>query len=163
MKFGTKGIGWLIAGALVCVSAFPGDSIASVLSTVAIGLTFIAVYVMKQRFSPVAIAWFIAGGILIAFCVDCLFEMTAGVFSGSGADAGGLSDMLIGAICAFGCMFMFYRRNTKAMADAADSKDEEFTYQETVVREETTTVETTQTVTPAEDKTEVEFEVSDDK
>ena len=49
MKFTGKGIGWLIAGALVCVSAFPGDSIGGILSTVAIGLVFIAVYLMKQR------------------------------------------------------------------------------------------------------------------
>ena len=151
MKFTGKGIGWLIAGALVCVSAFPGDSIGSILSTVAIGLVFIAVYLMKQRFRPAGLGWFIGGGILIAFCVDCLFEMLEGAFSHTGTDSGLLSDMLIGFICACGCIYMFYRKNKEVLEDVANgadySEESEFPYQEEVFKEETVeTVETVETL-----------------
>ena len=150
MKFTGKGIGWLIAGALVCVSAFPDDRVGGILSTVAIGVVFIAVYLMKQRFRPAGLGWFIGGGILIAFCIDCLFEILGGVFSHTGTDAALLSDMLIGFICACGCMFMFYRKNKEVLEDVANgmdySEESEFPYQEEVFREETvaTVVEETE-------------------
>ena len=155
MKLSSKGIGWLIAGALVCASAFPGSGIADVMSTIMIGLVFIAVYVMKQRFRPAGIGWFIGGGILLAFCVDLFFDMAGGLFSQIGLDAGGLSDLFIGLICAFGCMFMFYRKNKEVIADVADgadySEESEFPYQEEVFREETVEV-VTETEEASEEK-----------
>ena len=167
MKLSSKGIGWLIAGALICVSAFPGNGIADVMSTIAIGLVFIAIFLMKQRFDPRGLGWFIGGGILLAFCLDELFGMAEGIFSGISLLPGDLSDMFIGFICACGCMYMFIRRN-KPILDGTAGEESEFPFQEEVFSENTTTVETTiveteQVVTPAEDKMEVEFEVSDDK
>lgn len=167
MKWTGKGVGWLIAGALICVSAFPGEDIADMISTIMIGLVFIAIFLMKQRFEPRGLGWFIGGGILIAFCMDMLFGIAGGFFSSISADSSDLSDMLIGFICACGCMFMFVRKN-KPILDGTDYEESEFPYQEEVFKEYTDTVETTaaeteQVVTPVEDKMEVEFEVSDDK
>ena len=117
---------------------------------------------MKQRFQPRGLGWFIAGGILIAFCIDILFSIAGGLFSGTGMDKSDLSDMLIGFICACGCMYMFVRKN-KPILDGTDDEGSEFPYQEEVFREETTTVVTEQVVRPAENKPVVEVEVSDGK
>lgn len=167
MKWNGKGIGWLIAGALICVSAFPGDDIADIMSTVMIGLVFIAIFLMKQRFQPRGLGWFIGGGILLAFCVDIIFGIAGGLFSQSGADSGELSDLLIGSICACGCMYMFYRRNRGTLEDVANGaeyvEESEFPYQEEVFKEETVTVETEQKVITPEEETKVEIEVSDGK
>jgi hypothetical protein len=167
MKWTVRGVGWLIAGLLICASAFPGNGIADVMSTIAIGLVFIAIFLMKQRFQPRGLGWFIAGGILLAFCLDMLFGIAGGFFSSISADSSDLSAMLMGFICACGCMFMFVRKN-KPVLDGTDNEESEFPYQEEVFKEytdtvETTKVETEQVVTPVEDKMEVEFEVSDDK
>ena len=96
MKWSGRGIGWLIAGALICATAFPGNGIADVISTIAIGLVFIVIFLMKQRFQPRGLGWFIAGGILLAFAVDCFFNQLGAFFSkDGGADSGLLSDMII--------------------------------------------------------------------
>jgi hypothetical protein len=70
MKITTKGIGWLIAGLVICASSTEASGIASKLSTIALGLVFVAVYLIKQVFVPRMIGWFIAGGILLAFVVE---------------------------------------------------------------------------------------------
>ena len=70
MKITTKGIGWLIAGLVICASSTEASGIASKLSTIALGLVFVAVYLIKQVFAPRMIGWFIAGGILLAFVVE---------------------------------------------------------------------------------------------
>ena len=162
MKWTGRGVGWLIAGALICVSAFPGNGIADVMSTIAIGLVFIAIFLMKQRFQPRGLGWFIGGGILLAFCVDCFFGIAGGLFSRVRADSSDLSVMLMGFICACGCMFMFVRKN-KPVLDGTDNEESEFPYQEEVFKEETVTTETEQAVITPEEETKVEFEVSDGK
>ena len=168
MKWNGKGIGWLIAGALICVSAFPGSDMADMMSTIAIGVVFIAIFFMKQRFKPRGLGWFIAGGILLAFCVDCLFNIIGGFISRySIVNSGDMSDMLIAFILACGFMFMFYRSNRRALEDVVDdmdsSEESEFPYQEEVFKEETVTVETEQKVITPEEETKVEIEVSDGK
>ena len=70
MKLTPKGIGWLIAGLIICASSTEASGIASKLSTIALGLVFVAVYLIKQVFAPRMIGWFIAGGILLAFVVE---------------------------------------------------------------------------------------------
>ena len=168
MKWSGRGIGWLIAGALICATAFPGNGIADVISTIAIGLVFIVIFLMKQRFQPRGLGWFIAGGILLAFAVDCFFNQLGAFFSkDGGADSGLLSDMIIALIIACGFMYMFYRRNRGAMEDVANGaeyvEESEFPYQEEVFKEETVTTETEQAVITPEEETKVEFEVSDGK
>ena len=167
MKWTGRGVGWLIAGALICVSAFPGNGIADVMSTIAIGLVFIAIFLMKQRFQPRGLGWFIGGGILLAFCVDCFFGIAGGLFSRVRADSSDLSVMLMGFICACGCMYMFYRRNRGMLEEVSNGADyveeSEFPYQEEVFKEETVTMETEQAVITPEEETKVEFEVSDGK
>lgn len=168
MKWSGKGIGWLIAGLLICATAFPGNGIADVMSTIAIGLVFILIFLMKQRFQPRGLGWFIAGGILIAFAVDCFFDQLGAFFSkDGGADSGLLSDMFISLIIAGGFMYLFYRRNRRTLEDAANGaeyvEESEFPYQEEVFKEETVTVETEQTVITPEEETKVEVEVSDGK
>ena len=69
MKLTPKGIGWLIAGLIICASSTEASGIASKLRTIALGLVYVAVYLIKQVFAPRMIGWFIAGGILLAFVV----------------------------------------------------------------------------------------------
>jgi hypothetical protein len=70
MKLTAKGIGWLIAGLIICASSTEAYGIAAKLSTITLGFVFVAVYLMKQIFVPRGIGWFIAGGILLAFVVE---------------------------------------------------------------------------------------------
>lgn len=99
MKITPKGIGWLIFGVIVCASATEAYGIISALSTIALGLVFILIYVMKQFFKPRGIGWYIFGGMLLAFCIE------------SGAN----SDTLIAAILAFASLLWFYYRNREAL------------------------------------------------
>lgn len=176
MRFSTKGIGWLIFGVIVCLSSTESDDIPGIASTIALGLVFIAIYLMKQRFDPKGIGWFIAGGGLLAFCLDELLSILGGFVLSLSILPGDLSDMLIGFIVAAVCLYMFYRTNKYAIDDVADDMgvgDEfEFPYQQEVFREETVeeTVETTEehTVTPAggtasDDVSVVEIEVTGGK
>ena len=104
MKFTTKGIGWLIFGALVCASATETVGVLSWLSTVALGLVFIGIYVMKQFFSPCGIGWYIVGGMLFAFCIE------------EGPDSDSLIALIIGAVL----MFVFYTKNKELLDAMAD-------------------------------------------
>ena len=169
MKLSSKGIGWLIAGALICASAFPGNGIADMVSTIMIGLVFIAIYFMKQKFKPRGLGWFIAGGIMTAYLMDCLLDMAGGIFS-QYTGSSEFSDLLFSAIFACFFLFMFYRSNKVVLDDIADGADHveesEFPYQEEVFTEETVTVETEKVekvVKRAEDAANVEIEVTDGK
>ena len=99
MKITPKGIGWLIFGVIVCASATEAIGIVSALSTIALGLVFILIYVMKQFFKPRGIGWYIFGGMLLAFCIE------------SGAN----SDSLIAAVLGFASLVWFYYRNKEAL------------------------------------------------
>ena len=95
MKITPKGIGWLIFGVLVCASATESIGIIPALSTIALGLVFILIYVMKQFFKPHGLGWYIFGGMLLAFSIE------------SGVN----SDTLIALALAAVNLFMFYYRN----------------------------------------------------
>ena len=176
MKLDSKGIGWLIAGVVICASSFPGTGAGDMISTILIGLTFIAVYVMKQKFKPVGLGWFIAGGIFFAFTVDIVFEAAAGLFSRGSDDAGLLSSIMIGGALSFFFMLMFYHKNREVLQDVANSADYsesgngefEFPYQEKVFKEETVEVvnETAEAddvnAAPDTDDEFIEIEVTDE-
>ena len=176
MKLDGKGIGWLIAGVVICASSFPGNGVGDMMSTILIGLTFIAVYAMKQKFRPVGLGWFIAGGILFAFTMDIVFEAAAGLFSRGSDDAGLLSSIMIGGALTFFFLLMFYHRNREVLQDVANGADYsenengefEFPYQEKVFREETVEVvnETAEAdnaaAAPDTDEEFIEIEVTDD-
>lgn len=95
MKITPKGIGWLIFGVIVCASATEAIGLISALSTIALGLVFILIYVMKQFFKPRSLGWYIVGGMMIAFSIE------------SGLN----SDTLIAAVIAFASLLWFYYRN----------------------------------------------------
>ncbi len=95
MKITPKGIGWLIFGVIVCASATEAIGLISALSTIALGLVFILIYVMKQFFKPRSLGWYILGGIMLAFSIE------------SGLN----SDTLIAAVIAFASLLWFYYRN----------------------------------------------------
>ena len=99
MKITPKGIGWLIFGVIVCASATEAIGIISALSTLALGLVFILIYVMKQFFKPRGLGWYIFGGMLLAFCIE------------SGVN----SDTLIAGALGFACLVWFYYRNKDAL------------------------------------------------
>ena len=70
MRLGTSGIGWLIFGVLVCASSTEAYGIAAKLSTIALGLVFVATYLIKNWFDPKYKALFIIGGTFIAFSIE---------------------------------------------------------------------------------------------
>lgn len=119
MRFTSRGIGWLIAGGIICATAISSDSFASGVGTAAFGLVFVAVYFIKQFFDPGGIGWFIAGGILTAFCIETMLGVTAGIFRNSLLDRDSLSDVLITLIIALGCFYAFYKRNKSEIDDVA--------------------------------------------
>lgn len=166
MKFSTKGLGWLIAGALVCLSATASYGVADAASTIAIGLVFIAVYLMKQKFRPRGIGWFIAGGIVLAYCLDLLIQFLGEAITGYDNSSGGPTDLLISLVVAGVCMFLFYLRNKTELQDVADDMGHveynEFPGQEEVFgdlaeeAEEQTSVEEAENRTSDND-TDIEF------
>lgn len=103
MKLTAKGIGWLIAGLIICASSTESYGIAAKLSTIALGLVFVAVYLMKQVFVPRGIGWFIAGGVLVAFVVE----------------EGLTEEGLISVGIAAACLAVFYFRNRHDIDNAA--------------------------------------------
>ena len=103
MKITTKGIGWLIVGLIICASSTEAYGIAAKLSTIALGAVFIAVYLMKQIFTPRGIGWFIAGGVLLAFVVE------------EGLSEEGWISVGIAAAC----LAVFYFRNRQDIDNAA--------------------------------------------
>ncbi len=113
MKFTSKGIGWLIAGGIICASSVESDSISSAIGTMLLGFVFIAIYLMKQYFVPKGIGWFIAGGIFVAFSVETALGVTGELFRNSFLNRDDLSTTLIGIVIAAGCMYAFYRRNKR--------------------------------------------------
>jgi len=115
MRFTSKGIGWLIAGAIIAASAVDSDSLSSAAGTLLFGLVFAAVYVIKQFFDPKGTGWFIAGGIMLAFSVETMLGVTGGILKNSFLDRGDLSTTLIGLIIACACLFAFYRNNKHAV------------------------------------------------
>ena len=119
MKFTSKGIGWLIAGGIICAAAVGDDSLASAAGTALVGLVFIAVYFIKQYFDPAGIGWFIAGGILLAFSAETMLGVTGGILKGSFLDRDSLSDVLISLVIAAGCLFAFYKRNQREVDELA--------------------------------------------
>lgn len=149
MRFSGKGVGWLIAGALICCSMTEADSVASAAGTVALGFVFIAIYLMKQKFDPSGIGWFIAGGILTAFCFEEMLGVIGGFVTRFSIVKDDLSTILISVIIALGCLYMFYRSNRSELEYAGDDLADdrpgddgsfEFPFQEEVFREETVEV-----------------------
>lgn len=119
MKFTKRGIGWLIAGVIICFAVTESDGIADAVSTLLIGFTFIAIYLMKQKFAPAGIGWFIAGGIMGAFGVDTLIEFVLKITRYGDFDKDDLSTMCIALLIAGGCLYAFYRKNTEDLEDLA--------------------------------------------
>ena len=150
MKLSREGIGWLIFGILVCMSSVETGDIAGTIGNLAIGLVFIAVYFIKQKFDPFGIGWFIAGGILLAFCLEQLVGIMCGIITRFSILPGDLSDMLIGFIVAVICLYVFYRKNKDELEDVAyaigDMDDHEPPYEEEIIQE-IKVEETRQTVT----------------
>ena len=99
MKLSTKGIGWLIAGGIICLSATESYGFRSTLSTIALGMVFILIYVMKQIFDPRGIGWFIPGGVLLAFLVE------------EGFTEEGLTTLVISTAC----LVAFYLKNREEL------------------------------------------------
>ena len=145
MRLSGRGIGWLIAGVFICTAATEAEDISGAVSTIAIGLVFAAIYFMKQRFDPEGLGWWIAGGILMAFCLEGLLDIAFGFVSKHSILPGDLSDMLIGFIIAVICLFVFYRKNKEELEDTyyedVVEDDAGYLYQEEIVTEETVTVE----------------------
>lgn len=119
MRFTSRGIGWLIAGAIICATAADSDDLISAAGTLLIGLTFAAVYFMKQRFTPKGIGWFIAGGILTAFTVESALGEISRTISTLSLGGSDISTVLIGAVIACSCFFAFYRQNRRGVYDLA--------------------------------------------
>lgn len=115
MKLTAKGIGWLIAGLIICASATESYGIAAKLSTIALGLVFVAVYLMKQIFVPRGIGWFIAGGVLVAFVVE----------------EGLTEEGLISVGIAAACLMVFYFRNKDGLEAASGGTIEYYPDEET--------------------------------
>lgn len=170
MKSRGRGIGWLIAGALICCSMTETDGVASAAGTVAIGFVFIAIYLMKQKFDPSGIGWFIGGGIVGAFCLEETLNLVYGLVSRIPLVKDDLSTIMIGLIIALGCFYMFYRSNRNELEYAGDDAEEdirgddggfEFPFQEEVFREETVEVITQDEVSEEEENDIMDIEVLD--
>lgn len=99
MKITPKGIGWLIFGVIVCASATEAYGIIPALSTIALGLVFILIYVMKQFFKPRGLGWYIVGGLMLAFSIESGYN----------------SDTLIALVVAFVSLLLFYFSNREAL------------------------------------------------
>lgn len=119
MKLTRKGIGWLIAGLIICYSATQPDDLAGTIGSFLLGLVFVAVYLMKQIFEPAGKGWFIAGGIMTAFLVETTMETLAETFRGHPFDKDDLSTILIVLAIVCGCFYAFYRRNKYEIDEAA--------------------------------------------
>ena len=119
MKFTSKGIGWLIAGLIICYSATQPDDLAGTIGSFLLGLVFVVVYLMKQSFEPAGKGWFIAGGILTAFLVETTMETLAETFRGHPFDKDDLSTILIVLVIVCGCFYAFYRVNKYEIDETA--------------------------------------------
>ena len=119
MKLTSKGIGWAIAGGIVCMAVTESSGIADAVSTLMIGFTLIAIYLMKQKFAPAGIGWFLAGGIMAAFCVDTTIAFITDTVRYGSPDKDDISTMIIALVIAGGCLYAFYRKNTQDLEDLA--------------------------------------------
>lgn len=104
MRFTTKGLGWLIFGGLVIASATESHGVFAVLSTIVLGLVFIAIYVMRQFFKPRGLGWYILGGMLLAFCVESGYN----------------SDTLISLVVGLTLLAVFYLKNKDELLAMVD-------------------------------------------
>ena len=156
MRFTTKGIGWLIAGGIIAASSAEASGLTAKLSTIALGLVFILIYVMRQFFKPHGIGWFIAGGVLLAFSIEM------------GLDSSGLMGIFLGVVF----LFLFYSKNKEVfdsmMAGTWEPDDDEKWQAdppEITVVEETDGNKVKKTVTvkveEVKDADEVEFEFTE--
>lgn len=107
MKLSTKGLGWLIFGLLVIASSTESYGLKSKLSTIALGAVFVAVYLMKQYFRPRLYGLFIAGGVLLAFCIEADHD----------------SSLVYSFILACVFMALFYLKNRNSVNDMIDTVD----------------------------------------
>lgn len=107
MKLTKKGIGWLIFGALVIMSSTEAYGVRETVSTIALGLVFVAVYFMKQFFKPRWYGLFILAGVLLAYCVE----------------ADSASDMVYPLLIAVVLMGVFYYLNKVGVDDMIDGID----------------------------------------
>lgn len=108
MKLTFKGIGWLIFGLLIIASSFETYGWADKLSTIGIGLTLVLVYVMKQIFKPRMYGFFIAGGIMLSFCI----------YNGINEE---LIMPLAIAVACLGAFYVLNKRSVDAIVDDIDS------------------------------------------
>lgn len=168
MKLTARGIGWLIAGVLVCCSMTETDSIASAAGTLGIGITFIAVYLMKQKFDPSGIALFIVGGIFGAFTLEETLNFIYGFVSRLPVVKDDLSTILLGGFVTVGCFYAFYRMNKGALEygeynDYHDDDDDGFSmpFQEEVFRDDIVEVSSEDKTPASEDDEFLEIEVVD--
>jgi hypothetical protein len=161
MKLGSKGIGWLIFGAMIIFSVTESDGWRSALSTIVLGAVFVSIYFMKQKFDTDGIGWYICGGTLMAFLCE----------------SESLSDMLFSLVLAVICLGVFYRKNKAGVDDMIDDIDQEISdYSpewmnkglaegggpEVTVTEETVEVTADQNASDsAEDEVEFEIEVKE--
>ena len=120
MSFSKEGIGWLIAGGIICASAIGSGGPADVIGTMLIGLVFVAIYLMKQVFDPVGKGWFIGGGLLVAFCVETSMDTAKGMLSEFFVDYDSLSTILIALIFAASCLGVFYYKNRDGIGELFD-------------------------------------------
>lgn len=149
MKITPKGIGWLIFGVIVCASATESFGIIPALSTIALGLVFILIYVMKQFFKPRGLGWYILGGMMLAFSIESGFN----------------SDTLIALVIAFASLVWFYFRNREALdyMFSGMSNDEigDFSYVDEDTYDEPEAYETVEEV--VEETVETDIDVSEDE
>ena len=99
MSLGSSGIGWLIFGVLVCASSTEAEGVPAKLSTIALGLVFVATYLIKNWFDPRYKALFIIGGTFIAFSIE------------NGRDEATMIALCISAVC----LFIFYLVNKEVI------------------------------------------------
>lgn len=108
MKLTWKGIGWLVFGIMMMAASTSAYGIAEKISDIGIGLTFVAVYVMKQIFKPRMYGFFIAGGIMLSFCI----------YNGINEE---LIMPLAIAVACLGAFYVLNKRSVDAIVDDIDS------------------------------------------
>lgn len=108
MKLTWKGIGWLVFGIMMMAASTSAYGIAEKISDIGIGLTFVAVYVMKQIFKPRMYGFFIAGGIMLSFCI----------YNGINEE---LIVPLAIAVACLGAFYVLNKRSVDAIVDDIDS------------------------------------------
>lgn len=111
MKFSTNGIGWLIVGVLICLSAVESYGLDDIVSQILLGLIPIAIYLMKQIFEPAGKGLFIFGGIFFAFGTDTAIDVIKTFLRDHRIDRDDLSTVLFAMFVSGLLLYLFYRRN----------------------------------------------------